>query len=119
MPCRQQQTSKRTISTLIFPTCGKANFAPPPLADPDDPHKLIRTRLSRPDRKPHEQKQIWKSSSSCRVAFVMRLHRRAVLQEIWCASFEEYQVYLSIAGHPEVVNFMKLSYSPSRGQDLG
>lgn len=90
-----------------MPHLWEANIAPPPLADPDDPHKLTRTRLSKPDMKPHEQKQIWKSSSSCRVAFVTRLHRRAVLQEIWCASFEEYQVYLNIAGHPEVVNFME------------
>jgi hypothetical protein len=82
-------------STL--PHLWQATFAPPPLADPNDPHKIIRTRLNK--------KEIGKSSGSCRAAFLTRLHRRAAVQEFWCASFEEAQVYINIAGHPDVINF--------------
>ncbi|ANT62197.1 hypothetical protein AYJ57_17370 [Salipiger sp. CCB-MM3] len=80
-----------------LPHLWQATFAPPPLADPEDPHKIIRTRLKKAD--------IGKSSGTCRVAFLTRLHRRAAVQEFWCASFEEAQVYLNIAGHPDVINF--------------
>ncbi|MFG6550828.1 hypothetical protein ACGYLV_17385 [Sulfitobacter sp. M21595] len=90
-----------------LPHLWSANIAPPTLADPDDPNKLSPTRLSRAEMKSGEPKRIWKSGSTCRVAFVTRLHRRAVRQEFWCASFEESQVFLNIAGHPEVVNFME------------
>ncbi|MEQ9475508.1 hypothetical protein [Marinovum algicola] len=90
-----------------LPHLWEATFTPPPMADPDDPHKLTRTRLSKQVMKSDKPKSVWKSSSTCRVAFVTRLHRRAVLQEFWCASFEEAQVYLNIAGHPEVINFME------------
>lgn len=80
-----------------LPHLWQATFAPPPLADPDDPHKIVRTRLNK--------KEIGKSSGTCRVAFLTRLHRRAAVQEFWCASFEEAQVYINIAGHPDVINF--------------
>jgi len=74
-----------------------ATFAPPPLADPEDPQRVIRTAL--------EKIELGKSSSSCKVSLVTRLHRTTALQEFWCASFEEAQVYLNLAAHPDVVNF--------------
>jgi hypothetical protein len=74
-----------------------ATFTPPPLADPDEPLRVIRTAL--------EKIELGKSSSSCKVALITRLHRKTALQEFWCASFEEAQVYLSLAAHPDVVNF--------------
>ena len=80
-----------------LPHLWQATFSPPPLADPDDPHKIIRTHL--------KKDEIGKSSGTCRVAFLTRLHRRAAFQEFWCASFEEAQVYTNIAGHPDVINF--------------
>jgi len=74
-----------------------ATFNPPPLADPEEPQRVLRTDL--------QKIELGKSSSSCKVSFVTRLHRTTALQEFWCASFEEAQVYQNIAAHPEVVNF--------------
>jgi len=36
---------------------------------------------------------------------VFRMHRRAVLQEFWCASYEEACVFQCLAAHPDVMNF--------------
>lgn len=69
-------------------------FAATPLANPDDPHRVCRSHL--------EKMELGKSSSSCKVSFVTRFHRKAMLQEIWCASYEEQCVNLNIAGHPKV-----------------
>ncbi len=80
-----------------FPHLWEATFTPPALADPDEPHRVERTRL--------KKNHLGKSSNSCKVAFITRLHRRTVLQETWCASYEESQVYRNIAAHPDVVNF--------------
>lgn len=71
-------------------------FPPPPLADPREPLRVVRSHLNKIDP--------GKSGGSCRVSFITRLHRRAALQQFWCASFEEAQVYESLAGHPDVVN---------------
>ena len=79
------------------PHLAGATFTPPPLADPDEPQRVIRSHLQKID--------LGKSSSSCKVALVTRLHRATALQEFWCASFEESQVYLNLAAHPDVVNF--------------
>ncbi|MFA8386989.1 MAG: hypothetical protein ACEPO2_15305 [Pelagibaca sp.] len=80
-----------------LPHLWQGNVAPPKLADPDDPNVLSRSPLNKDD--------IGKSSQTCRVALVTRLHRRAVKQEFWCASFEESQVMRNIAAHPDVINF--------------
>lgn len=69
----------------------------PLLADPEDPMRVNRSHL--------EKMEIGKSSASCKVSLVTRLHRTAVLQEFWCASFEEAQVYENLAAHPNVLNF--------------
>lgn len=82
---------------LAFPHLWESSIAPPELADPDEPQRIMRSHL--------QKIELGKSSSSCRVAFITRLHRKAALQEFWCASFEEAQVYLNLAAHPEVVNF--------------
>jgi hypothetical protein len=82
-----------------LPYLWDATFPPPPLADPDDPHRVLRTRLEKID--------LGKSSSSCKVANLTRMHRRTVIQETWCASFEESQVYLNIAANSDVVNFQE------------
>ena len=74
-----------------------ATFTPPPLADPDEPQRVLRTAL--------EKIELGKSSSSCKVSLITRLHRTTALQEFWCASFEEAQVYLNLAAHPDVINF--------------
>ncbi|MFT5651403.1 MAG: hypothetical protein ACI9TZ_002894 [Yoonia sp.] len=80
-----------------FPYLWEATFSPPELADPDEPQRVQRTRLEKID--------LGKSSNSCKVALITRLHRSTVLQEIWCASFEEAEVYKNVAGNPDVVNF--------------
>jgi hypothetical protein len=80
-----------------FPHLWTGTFDPPPLADPDEPMHVMRSHLKKMD--------LGKSGNSCKVALVTRLHRSTALQEFWCASFEESQVYLNIAAHPEVVNF--------------
>jgi hypothetical protein len=74
-----------------------SKIRPPLLADPEDPMRVNRSHL--------KKMEIGKSSASCKVSFVTRLHRTAVLQEFWCASFEEAQVYENLAAHPNVVNF--------------
>jgi hypothetical protein len=90
----QQRTldNKRTKSQSA-----STNVGPPPLADPDDPFRVQRSHL--------EKMELGKSSSSCKLSFVTRLHSAAMLQEFWCASFEEACVYENIAAHPDVVNF--------------
>jgi hypothetical protein len=80
-----------------LPNVWGGTFDPPPLADPDDPHRVIRSHL--------QKIELGKSSSSCKVSFITRLHRRTALEEFWCASFEEAEVYLNIAAHPMVVGF--------------
>jgi hypothetical protein len=74
-----------------------SKVGPPLLADPDDPMRVNRSHL--------EKMEIGKSSGCCKASLVTRLHRTAVLQEFWCASFEEAQVYENLAAHPDVVNF--------------
>lgn len=70
---------------------------PPPVADPDDPFVVVRSHL--------QKMELGKSSSSCKLSLVMRLHRTSALQEFWCASFEEACVYENLAAHPDVVSF--------------
>lgn len=74
----------------------RCNLHAPRPADPDEPHRVQRSHL--------EKTEIGKSRGSCKLSFVMRLHRRAVLQEFWCASFEEAAVLENIAAHPDVIN---------------
>ncbi len=74
-----------------------ATFGPPPIADPDDPFRVINSHL--------EKMELGKSSSSCKLSFVTRLNRHAALQEFWCASYEEACVYQNLAGHRDVINF--------------
>lgn len=94
-------------SFTLFPTSGpsratapfarpRPNVPPPVPADPEDPMRVIRSHLQKSD--------LGKSTGSCRVALVTRLHRTAALQEIWCNSNEENLVGINIAGHPMVVN---------------
>lgn len=66
------------------------------IADPDDPFWVMRSYLEKMDP--------GKSSSSCKLSMVTRFHRQAVLQEIWCASFEEACVYENLAAHPDIIN---------------
>jgi hypothetical protein len=49
--------------------------------------------------------ELGKSSSSCKASLVVRLNRKAALQEFWCASFEELCVYENLAAHPDVIGF--------------
>jgi hypothetical protein len=74
----------------------RPNLPLPVPADPEDPFRVIRSHLQKAD--------LGKSKGSCRAALVTRLHRTAALQEFWCNSYEEQQVCIIIAGHPEVVN---------------
>lgn len=95
------------------PELWDCTIQPPPLADPDDPHRLSRSHL--------QKIELGKSSGSCKVAFVTRLHRSTVLQEFWCASYEESQVYLNLAAHPDTVNFKeqltRIDYVDDAGKD--
>lgn len=79
------------------PAYANATFGPPTMADPDNPHRVENSHLNK--------LELGKSSSSCKLSFVTRLHRLAVLQEFWCASYEEACVYQNLAGHCDVVNF--------------
>lgn len=72
------------------------NLHAPRPANPEDPHRVQRSHL--------EKMELGKSRGSCKLSFVMRLHRRAALQEFWCASFEEAAVLENIAAHPDVIN---------------
>jgi hypothetical protein len=74
----------------------RPNLPLPVPADPEDPSRVIRSHL--------QKDELGKSKGSCRAALVTRLHRTAALQEFWCNSYEEQQVCIIIAGHPEVVN---------------
>jgi hypothetical protein len=74
----------------------RPNLPLPVSADPEDPLRVIRSHL--------QKDELGKSKGSCRAALVTRLHRTAALQEFWCNSYEEQQVCIIIAGHPEVVN---------------
>jgi hypothetical protein len=74
----------------------RPNLPQPAPADPEDPLRVIRSHLQKAD--------LGKSQGSCRAALVTRLHRTAALQEFWCNSYEEQQVCVIIAGHPQVVN---------------
>lgn len=75
----------------------EGDVLPPPLADPDEPMRVLPSYLNK--------LELGKSSSSCKVAYTTRLHRRAALQQFWCASFEEAQVYENIAANPNVIAF--------------
>lgn len=75
----------------------RATLTPPPPADPDDPHLVFRSHL--------KKDQLGKSSGTCKLSMVFRMHRRSVLQEFWCASYEEACVFKCLAAHPDVVNF--------------
>lgn len=104
MDARQEQRGVPTRgaghpSTNIAPRRdpARSKVGPPRLADPEDPMRVNRSHL--------EKMEIGKSSSSCKVSLVTRLHRTAVLQEFWCASFEEAQVYENLAAHSDVLNF--------------
>lgn len=74
-----------------------ATITAPPPADPENPFAVKRSHLMK--------MELGKSSSSCKVSMVTRLHRTSALQEFWCASFEEACVYECLAAHPDVVNF--------------
>jgi hypothetical protein len=104
METRQEQVGVFTKSgghptTNIAPRrdLAQSKVGPPLLADPEDPMHVSRSHL--------EKMEIGKSSSSCKVSLVTRLHRTAVLQEYWCASFEEAQVYENLAANSNVLNF--------------
>lgn len=104
MEARQEQCGAPTRSacrptTNITPrrSLAHSKVGPPLLADPDDPMRVNRSHL--------EKMEIGKSSASCKVSLVTRLHRTAVLQEFWCASFEEAHVYENLAAHSNVLNF--------------
>lgn len=70
-------------------------FAPVPLADPEMPHEVFRSHLNK--------MELGKSSSSCKLSFLTRPHRSSMVQEIWCASYEEFSVNQNIVAHPHVV----------------
>jgi len=74
-----------------------STVGPPLSADPEDPMRVNRSHL--------QKMEIGKSSGCCKLSLVTRIHRTAVLQEFWCASFEEAQVYENLAAHPNVLNF--------------
>lgn len=79
------------------PTYVNCTFGMPPLADPENPFRVINSHLMK--------MELGKSSSSCKLSFVTRLNRFAALQEFWCASYEEACVYQNLAAHSDVVNF--------------
>lgn len=91
----------------------QSNLRAAPIADPENPYRVQRSHL--------EKIELGKSSSSCKVSFVTRLHRNEVLQEFWCASWEEACVYQNLAGHPDVVNFKeqltRVDYVNGSGRD--
>lgn len=87
----------KTLFDADHPAYANATFGPPTWADPDDPHRVENSHLNKMD--------LGKSSSSCKLSYVTRLHRSAVLQEFWCASYEEACVYQNLAGHYDVINF--------------
>lgn len=76
---------------------GDSKVGLPIPADPEDPFRVNRSHL--------EKMELGKSNSCSKMSFVTRLHRSAVLQEYWCGSYEEAQVYENLAAHPRVVNF--------------
>ncbi|PZX12826.1 hypothetical protein LX81_03533 [Palleronia aestuarii] len=97
-------TTTSSDATHLFvdpPHVAAGTLTFPPLADPDEPHRIVRSHLLKID--------LGKSSSSCKAALITRLHRTTAMQEFWCASFEESQVYLNLAAHPDVVNFREQS----------
>lgn len=99
-------TTTRTAACIAF-TRPRPNVPLPITADPEDPMRVIRSHMKKED--------LGKSTSSCRVALVTRLHRTAALQEIWCNSAEESYAGVIIAGHPMVANvreqWTRLAYS--------
>lgn len=74
-----------------------SRIGPPPSADPDAPLRVRRSHL--------QKMELGKSRGSSRLSFVTRLHRRAAMQEFWCASLEEAEVKKNLAAHPGVLNF--------------
>jgi hypothetical protein len=103
---RRPNTTKADENGLSS-TCGagekaKANrgtVTPVPMADPDLPHEVFRSHL--------KKMEVGKSSSSCKLSFVTRPHRRSMVQEVWCASYEEFCVNKNIVAHPHVVALRK------------
>lgn len=87
------------MSQPKIPSSLRRRIEPPVLADPEDPLRVVRSHL--------QKMEVGKSSGSCKLSFVTRIHRRAALQEYWCGSYEEAQVYENLAAHPEVVNIME------------
>lgn len=79
------------------PTKHLSPIGPPVLADPEAPFRVRRSHL--------QKMELGKSRGSSRLSFVTRLHRRAVMQEFWCASMEEAEVKKNLAAHPGVLNF--------------
>lgn len=73
-----------------------STIMPPPTADLDEPFAVSRSHLMK--------MELGKSSSSCKVSLVTRLHRTSMLQEFWCASYEEACVFENLSAHPDVVN---------------
>ena len=49
------------------PAYANATFGPPTLADPEDPHRVENSHFNK--------MELGKSSSSCKLSFVTRLHR--------------------------------------------
>lgn len=95
-----------------FPHLQFANVPLPTPANTDEPMMREPTHLNKGD--------IGKSSGSNRVALLSRPHRRAMLQEFWCASYEESLVYIYILGHPDFVNmreqFTRVDFIDGTGQ---
>lgn len=84
---------------------------PGPLADPEDPHRVQRSHLNKDE--------IGKSSGSCKLSAIIRLHRTLSPQEFWCASYEEADVYKNIAANVDVMamkeQFTRLDYTDRQG----
>ncbi|SLN71965.1 hypothetical protein ROJ8625_03758 [Roseivivax jejudonensis] len=103
-------------SELTFeypPACyDTAPFEAVPLASPTDPDEVYPTHLKKVEP--------GKSSRSFRILATIRPHRKSMLQQVWCASQEEYGVCLCLAAHPEVVGlreqFARLKYRKPNGR---
>lgn len=97
---RKNQTIKGAKSSTTGEDITKPRMLvvePIPDADPANPHEVFRSHLKKED--------LGKSSSSCRLSFLTRPHRKSMVQEIWCQSFEEKEVVTNVAANPEVLAF--------------
>lgn len=79
------------------PRIGRVKMDPIPNADPDRPNAVFSTHLNKTEA--------GKSGRSCRLLLLIRPHRRSMIQELWCNSWEEAQCIKQVAADPGVLTF--------------